>query len=441
MFQAGVSGPAGSANVDTQGRLSSPTNNFGNDAALFIGVTNAANNAFRTFMAFQLAGIPAGAVVTDCRLTLNIIQRTNPTAGHVRRLCGEHWLDGDGQSEAQASWTNWRTGTAWGTAGAGTGTSGACTATIDYTTVGEVPYTPPAGTGLFTFPTLTALCQDALTARGGWLRLRISQDSEAAQSNLLKFDSSEAGTATNRPKLVVTWSSGAASSTSTSTSTTSTSTSTTSTSTTSISATTTSTSTTSTSTSTSSTTTSTVPPPVTMETRVTGSANDAEEASSGAVNLTSTDLELTQEATVQTVGMRFTGVAVPRGATILRAWVQFQVDEVSTASTTLAIAGQAVDQAPAFTTASRDISLRARTAAVSWSAVSMWPTVGAAGSAQRTPDLAAVVQPIVNRPGWASGNALALIITGTGKRVAVAYDGIPAGAPLLHVEHAPPTIP
>jgi hypothetical protein len=201
-----VSGPAGSANVDTQGRQSSAATNYGNDTALFIGVTNSATNVWRTFMAFQLAGIPANAVVTDCRLTLNIIQRTNPTAGHVRRLCGEHWLDGDGQSEAQASWTNWRTGTAWQTPGAGTGTTGACTAATDYTTVGEVAYTPPAGTGPFTFPNLTALCQDALAARSGWLRLRISQDSDATQSNLLKFDSSEASSAANRPKLVVTWS-------------------------------------------------------------------------------------------------------------------------------------------------------------------------------------------------------------------------------------------
>jgi hypothetical protein len=41
----------------------------------------------------------------------------------------------------------------------------------------------------------------------------------------------------------------------------------------------------------------------------------------------------------------------------------------------------------------------------------------------------------------ASGNALALVITGTGKRVAVAYDGIPAGAPLLRVEYAASAVP
>ena len=203
-FQAGVSGPAGSASIDTNVRLNQPTSNSGTDVELFFGVTNAADKVYRTFMAFQLAGIPAGAVVSDCRLTINVTQRSNPTAGHIRRLCGEHWLDGDGQGEAQATWSNWRTATAWGTAGAGSTAS--CATSGDYTTVGEVAYTPPAGTGLFTFPNMAALCQDALAARSGWLRLRISQDSEATQSNLIRFDSSDADTAANRPRLVVTWS-------------------------------------------------------------------------------------------------------------------------------------------------------------------------------------------------------------------------------------------
>jgi hypothetical protein len=35
---------------------------------------------------------------------------------------------------------------------------------------------------------------------------------------------------------------------------------------------------------------------------------------------------------------------------------------------------------------------------------------------------------------WAEGNGLVVILSGSGKRVAEAYDGSPAGAPLLHVE-------
>jgi hypothetical protein len=55
------------------------------------------------------------------------------------------------------------------------------------------------------------------------------------------------------------------------------------------------------------------------------------------------------------------------------------------------------------------------------------------GLAQRTSDLSAVVQEIVNRPGWASGNAISLVITGSGQRVAKSFEtGAP---PVLHVEY------
>ena len=201
-----MTGPTGSANVDTNIRLSSPTTTFGTDPALVVGVTNAANKAYRTLMGFNLSNIPAGATITSCKLTVNVNQRTSPTAGHIRKLCSQHWLDGDAQSENQATWNVWKTATGgtWGQAGASlAGTCG--TGNADYTTTGEVAFTPPAGTGLFTFPDIKTLCQDAVTQPVKWLRLRISQDSEAVQSHLIKFDSSDVTTAANRPKLTVTW--------------------------------------------------------------------------------------------------------------------------------------------------------------------------------------------------------------------------------------------
>ncbi len=202
-YQAGVSGPAGSASVDANIRLSTLTTNYGTDPSLYVGVTNGPDKIYRTLMAFDLSNIPAGAVITSCKLTVNVTQRTNPTAGHVRRLCAQHWLDGDGQGENQATWSQWKTGSAWGSPGADS--SAPCTANGDYTTDAEVAYVPPAGTGAFTFPDLSGLCQNAIDQATGRLRLRITQDSEATQSNLIKFDSSDASTAANRPKLVVTW--------------------------------------------------------------------------------------------------------------------------------------------------------------------------------------------------------------------------------------------
>ena len=65
----------------------------------------------------------------------------------------------------------------------------------------------------------------------------------------------------------------------------------------------------------------------------------------------------------------------------------------------------------------------------------MWNTEGAAGPAQRMSNLATLIQTIANQGTWNSGQALAVIITGTGKRVAEAYDGDTGGAPLLHIEY------
>jgi hypothetical protein len=62
-----------------------------------------------------------------------------------------------------------------------------------------------------------------------------------------------------------------------------------------------------------------------------------------------------------------------------------------------------------------------------------WPTVGARGAAQRTPNLAPVLQEVVDRPGWSGGGALVLVITGSGARVAEAFDG--TFAPILHIEY------
>ena len=176
---------------------------------------------------------------------------------------------------------------------------------------------------------------------------------------------------------------------------------------------------------------------VTAEIRISVGSDDAEQdIPSNVIHLTSSDLELvTDGSTVQIVGMRFPGLVIPAGATIQNAWVQFQVDEVSTDVASITLRAQAADNAATFTTAANDLAGRPVTgAAVGWTPPS-WPTVGAAGAGQRTPNLAAVIQEVVSRPGWASGNAIAVIATGSGRRTAEAVDGDAAGAPLLHVEY------
>ena len=175
----------------------------------------------------------------------------------------------------------------------------------------------------------------------------------------------------------------------------------------------------------------------TVKVKIAASADDAEEVGSGAVVLNSSDLELVADGSrgTQTVGLRFRGVGIPRNATILNAHVQFKVDEVNTESTSLTIRGQASDNTSTFSTSSGNISSRPLTkASVSWQP-SSWTSVGATGSAQKTPSLTSIVQEIVNRSGWSSGNSLAIIVRGSGERTAEAFDGDKAGAPTLYVEY------
>ena len=168
---------------------------------------------------------------------------------------------------------------------------------------------------------------------------------------------------------------------------------------------------------------------------VSDGSDDAEERSAS-TSVTGTDLELVVDAqTTQTVGIRFRGVAIPQGATITNAYIQFQAVEVQTGPVSLTVAGQAADDTAPFTAAAGSVSSRPRTSAtVAWQPAP-W-TTGARGVEQRTPDLSSVVSQIVSRAGWASGHSMAFVVTGSGTRTAQAFEGEGSQleGPVLHVD-------
>ena len=179
-----------------------------------------------------------------------------------------------------------------------------------------------------------------------------------------------------------------------------------------------------------------------IDVQVSASDDDAEESPSGFVSLTSSDLELVNDGNDQTVGMRFNGVAIPPGATINEAYVQFTVDEATTAATNLTVRGEKSVNPGAFASTPNNITLRPPTiASVPW-VPATWPTVGLAGLAQRTTDIKSIIQEIIGQGGWASGNSVVILITGTGKRTAESFNGDPAGAAVLHVDFStgPPVL-
>ena len=171
----------------------------------------------------------------------------------------------------------------------------------------------------------------------------------------------------------------------------------------------------------------------TVEVRVAANSDDAEETGSGSMQLNSVDLDLGERP----VGMRFVSLGIPRQATIVNAYIQFQADGTSSSTTAFTILGEANDDAPTFASNNGNMTSRAMTAASMPWAPPAWTTIGEVAAAQRTPDLSAIVQEIVNRPGWTSTSSLVMIVNdGTGARDAESLNGNqPGGAPLLHVEY------
>ena len=137
-----------------------------------------------------------------------------------------------------------------------------------------------------------------------------------------------------------------------------------------------------------------------------------EDNSDGSVDIGSSDLELVNETNNQTVGIRYSNVDLDQAQTITSAFVQFEVDEVTSGEITITIRGELTTNAAAFSTSANDVTGRSTTtASVSWTPDD-WTTLNENGIDQRTVDISSIIQEIVNQGGWANGNSLALIFSG-----------------------------
>ena len=189
--------------------------------------------------------------------------------------------------------------------------------------------------------------------------------------------------------------------------------------------------------------TPTTAPGGTIDVRVSSSSDDVEQLlSTGEMYLNSSDIELGNDFAYfgeQSVGLRFNNIAIPQGATISSAYVEFETDETSSESTSVTIAAQAVDNAPAFSSAAYDLTSRPLTAAgAAWNNIPAWNSVD---EKHQSTDISAVLQEVIGRSGWQPNNSIVLVISGTGNRIAESYDGEAANAPLLHVAYTTTAAP
>lgn len=143
---------------------------------------------------------------------------------------------------------------------------------------------------------------------------------------------------------------------------------------------------------------------------VAASSDDAEEPSApSAPNLTSTDLDF-YDGSSSWVLVRFLNVTVPAGSTINSAVVRFQ--SASTFGGTghsQNIYCQDADDAPTATTDVGNISSRSLTSAsAAWT-----PPATTQNNYYDTADFASALQEVINRPGWASGQAVVVLFRGS----------------------------
>lgn len=151
--------------------------------------------------------------------------------------------------------------------------------------------------------------------------------------------------------------------------------------------------------------------------------DDVEETlNSGNMNFGSNDVDLA-DTNSKIVGLRFNNIDVPNGASIISAHIQFTADESFSTLTNLNITVEDSGNASAIIASAYNISSRTySTQNVQWNNVSPW-LQGGNGAAQLSPDLAQLIQQIVDRTDWQANNSMLFKITGTGRRSASAVEG------------------
>jgi len=160
----------------------------------------------------------------------------------------------------------------------------------------------------------------------------------------------------------------------------------------------------------------------------------------GLIKLASPDLDMGHEQ-VKYVGIRFENLDIPQGATVTNAYIEFVSSEADNGEITLRIRCEDADNSAPFSNSPFNIGSRSKT-----SADTLWsPVAWVVGQTDQSDNFAASVQEVLDRGGWNSGNALAVLITrsfgdesGYDVRAAVSYDTDPDAAPILHIEYEVP---
>lgn len=169
-----------------------PTSNYGSSSYLIVGV-DSDGDIRKGLVEFDIdwgTDIPDGATITAADLEL-YIYNNNEADGYlyfVQRLLRLDW------SESTSTWNNYKTGSAWTTAGAGSSSS-------DYTTSGQASEYIPAGDSKWVSWDILTQVQYAQTNTVN-VACRVASDSPSNE-HVVHFYSDDAGS--YKPRLTITY--------------------------------------------------------------------------------------------------------------------------------------------------------------------------------------------------------------------------------------------
>lgn len=145
------------------------------------------------------------------------------------------------------------------------------------------------------------------------------------------------------------------------------------------------------------------PNSVTISSSVTVDGDDGFVTNTGTLSATTTGAVFAVSASGYSGFIRFSSVSVPQGAMISSASMSISSWKATASGPQCTLSAVASDNPSTPASGSSVTGATSTVASVAWSNASVQNV---------TPDLSAVIQEIVNRPGWVSGNAIMILVRG-----------------------------
>lgn len=134
------------------------------------------------------------------------------------------------------------------------------------------------------------------------------------------------------------------------------------------------------------------------------------------------------------VGIRYQNIGIPQGATITSAFLTMVSDNNESGAAQVRIFAEDVNSSAIFSSNNNSLGSRTvTTASQNWN-LGVWLQ----NKSYNSPEFAQVIQEVIDRPGWLSGNNLSIIIksvNGSGRRKATSYNDDPTKAPKLFITY------